>query len=120
MNTKQLLDQDRVWQTRDGMPIALEEMDPGHRANTLAFLRRRADYLAKAYAYCEAVGVFFDAPDDVFDAWMAENERALRDGAQAWLERRPLVIALARLVGLDARGPVVDGEVVVHALEASR
>lgn len=117
MNTKQLLDQDQIWRTRDGMPIPLTRMDPGHRAATLAFLRRRAHYLAEAYAFCE-MRTFADAPDEVFNDWMAHNERAIKDGAQAWLERRPLVIALARLVAEDERGPVVDGEVVVHELES--
>jgi hypothetical protein len=115
VNTKQLLDQDKIWQTRDGMPIPLERMDPGHRSATLAFLRRRADYLAEAYAFCE-LRTFANAPDEVFTDWISQNERALKDGAQAWLERRPLIQRLVQLVAEDQRGPVVDGEVVVREL----
>lgn len=126
MNTKQLLDQDELWQTRDGMPMSLEEMDPGHRSATLAFLRRRAAYLERAYAFCEVRALLDSHPAPYHRMLaarqlMAERERALSDGPEAWLERRPLIITLARLVAEDAReGNTVDGEVVVRALPAGQ
>ena len=109
MDAKALLDQDRIWITNDRMPLPLTEMDPSHRRNTLAFLRRRARYLMRAYVWCEIRGVMqFGAPpdDDGF-------ENAVYDDPAQWLERRPLVIELARLVRrdeLDAN--TVEGEVV--------
>lgn len=117
MNTRDLLEQDEVWLTADRMPIQLADMDSGHRFNTLAFLRRRAAYLAKAYVYCEE-RIFLSAPDDVYEQWVVERAQALVDGPEAWLERRPLVRELARLVALDGQPDVVDGEVVMTELSA--
>jgi len=121
MNTKQLLDQDEIWRTRDGMPIRLVDMDPDHRRSTLAFLRRRAAYLRNAYFFCEMaerLGWAW-AQSHVLEELLTDYERSLTDHPEHWLERRPLVIALARLVAEDEHAEnVVDGEVVVYALPA--
>jgi hypothetical protein len=112
MNTYMLLRQSAVWQTRDGMPIPLDEMDPQHRANTLRFLRRRADYLRTAY-YWVAGRIFAEAPDEVWAQHEQDMTLALEPPAAAWLETKPLIIELARLVRkdeLDANS--IDGEVV--------
>lgn len=112
MKTNKLLDQDRVWITQDQMPLMLEEMDSEHRRNTLAFLRRRATYLMKAYFWCEIRDLErFGAPPDGCDD-IAE----LYDNPVEWLERRPLIQALARLVRND---DAIDAEVVGIAPEPS-
>jgi len=119
MNTKQLLDQGQTWRTHDGMPIRLVDMDPGHRRSTLAFLRRRSAYLRNAYYFCEMTERLSWAPGYVLEELLTEYERSLTDHPDRWLERRPLVVALAGLVAEDEHAEtVVDGEVVMYALPA--
>lgn len=104
MRTNQLLDQNEIWITADRMPVKLIEMDASHRSATLAWLRRRPGYLRRAYDWCELDdlergGVHFDM-----------DPLALTDEHRAWLERRPLVVELARLVEIDRRGPIIEAE----------
>jgi hypothetical protein len=118
MNTYELFEQDKIWITADRMSILLVEMDAEHRRNTLAMLRRRAAYQMKQYNFCELQAVLrmalrgMDLPDDsAFDPEMALEP-------EEWLERRPLIIELARLVAkdeLDAN--TVEGEVVVKEID---
>jgi len=118
MNTRQLLDQDEVWITNDRMPLLLIEMEPSHRRNTLRFLRRRAHYLMKAYVWCEIREVLrFGTPEDDHDDAAGVG---LLDDPEQWLERRPLIRELARLVHHDElEENTVQGEVVTHALPAA-
>lgn len=102
-----ILEQDEWWRTGDGMPIKLTTMDPEHRANTLAFLRRRADSLQIQHWWW----LFGDAPDDVFDE---AHRLEIEEPAEEWLQRRPLVQELTRLVLLDGS---VEGELVGVELE---
>lgn len=112
MNTYMLLRQSSVWQTRDGMPIPLDKMDSQHRANTLAFLRRRADYLRSAY-YWVAGHVYAEAPDEVWAHHERDMTLALEQTADKWLETQPLIVELARLVRKDELDRnTIDGEVV--------
>jgi hypothetical protein len=116
VNTRQLLDQDRVWITNDRMPLTLDEMEPSHRRNTLRYLRRRAAYLMKAYVFCEIREVlqFGGPPDD------EDNVNELFDDPTNWLERRPLVRELDRLVRKDElEANTVEGEVVPERQEIS-
>ena len=105
LNTCQLLEQTQIWITADGMPIALAEMDPAHRHSTLDFLRRRPVYLRRAYDWCEVDELERGAVR--FDMSAIPNIPSINDAAAAWLEHRPLIVELARLVELDSRGPVV-------------
>ena len=99
------MEQDEVWITADRMPLKLEEMDPEHRRNTLAMLRRRATFLMRAYLYCEIEDIRErGAPQRPLDGTVE-----VYDSPEAWLERRPLVRALARLVRSDE---AIDAEVV--------
>lgn len=112
MNTMELLDQNVVWRTGDGILIRLEDMDAEHRRNTLAMLRRRAEYQYTAYAFCE-LRLMVNAPDEDYDEWVS-----ITDSPQVWLERRPLIIELARLVKKDElEQNTVDGEVVPEKRE---
>lgn len=117
MNTRRLLDQDEVWITKDQMPLLLTEMDPSHRRATLAFLRRRARYLMKAYVWCEIRDVMrFGAPPDEHD----DAGIGLLDDPEKWLERRPLIRELDRIVRKDElEANTVEGEVVTHELPAA-
>lgn len=111
MNTRELLDQNTIWITADRMPIKLVDMDPDHRRNTLAMLRRKAAYQMKAYLFCEIRDLQrFGGPPDGYDE---TDYGMITDSPEAWIERRPLVIELARLVRKDQLDSnTVDGEVV--------
>lgn len=86
-----LLDQGIWWVTKKGEQIKLVDMEPSHRANSLAYLKRNADRLvSQAYG-----GYMADAPDFVQSAF----ERA---DSWATLSETPLVKNLALLVAQDA------------------
>lgn len=99
----EILEQTEIWQCADGMPIRLERMEPSHRRNTLAFLRRRAHTLHDHMFW----SVFAMAPDDVF-------EQAITEDPAQWLERQPFIARLAELVIEDEKaeewGDVIDCE----------
>lgn len=117
MSTRQLFDQNVFWIAAGGVKLRLTQMDATHRANTLALLRRRAEYNHMMY-HIEEETEFLNAPDDVYDEWLRQSALSLRDDPVEWLERRPLVIELARLVKLDQDEAItVDGEVVPQKLE---
>lgn len=93
VSTMDLLGQ-RVWWI-DGLKraVRLDDMEPSHRLNLLAFLKRNAE----RYQWAEwTSGVFDNAPDEVADAAVAED--ALR-----WLGRQELVRRLKKLVRQDRR-----------------
>lgn len=117
VNIVQILEQTEVWVARGGIKIPLARMDAEHRRNTLEMLRRRADYQRSMY-YLTQEQTYANAPDDVYCVFEQEMAMALDDRAIDWLERRPLVKELMRLVKLDeSNSPhIVDGEVVVHAV----
>lgn len=102
-----ILGQSEWWRTADGMPIKLTTMEPEHRRNTLAFLRRRSESLRTHHWWL----LFGEAPDDVVD----DAERMLEEPAEQWLERLPLIQELARLIRLDES---VEGEMVGGELES--
>ena len=117
MNLVSLLDQNEIWQTADRVVIRLTEMDPTHRRNTLALLRRRAQYNHMMYHRVEEQ-IMLSAPDDVYNEWWSTSSKSLMDDPAAWLERRPLVIELARLVRLDEDAAITaDGEIVPDKFE---
>lgn len=87
-----LLEQNVWWVTRKGEQIKLADMEPSHRANTLAYLKRNARKVVDA-AYSVYVA---DAPDEV--------QRAFEQG-DPWvtLAESPLVSRLLALVDGDAK-----------------
>lgn len=89
-----LLDQNVWWVTRKGEQIKLDDMEPSHRANTLAYLQRNARKIVDgAYG-----GYMADAPEHV--------QRAFEQG-DPWvtLSESPLVSRLSVLVS----GDIQDG-----------
>jgi hypothetical protein len=107
MDTQQLLDQHLVWMTADRRLIPFVEMDATHRRDTLAMLRRRAAYIMGGYIWCQQRSEHYHPLSLVGE---------LTDEASEWLERRPLVTELARLVAIDdreaAHGAAIDAEIV--------
>lgn len=122
MNIVQLFEQNKVWVTAYRIPLRLTEMDAEHRANTLAMLRRRAAYQMMMYFRVKERNEIlrmlrFGGPDDDGMGDMFD-QRALEEDPKAWLERRPLVMELARLVKLDEDAAnTVDGEIVGEKVE---
>lgn len=91
--------QGKVWITRDGRKFFVEEMEPEHRANLLAWLRRRARTLHFCVAGLSVSGmpnVDTAAYDMVSDAL----DREIDMDPEKWLEEQPLV---RRLVELEDR-----------------
>lgn len=101
-----MLAQAEWWRTGDGMPIRLTTMESSHRFHTLAFLRRRARSLRVHYWWMQ----FGETPDYPLLA----EKRMIAEPPEAWLERQPLVVELARLVRMDDS---VEGDVVAGELE---
>lgn len=95
-----LLVQDKIWVTREGRTLTLEEMEPRHRRNTLALLRRKAFGLNLRYFIRYFVGsgpngevaqsTFERAADEFIDQKVDE-----------WIDEQPLVRRLAALVADD-------------------
>lgn len=114
MNTKQLLDQDVMWRTRDGMPIALAHMSQEHRRNTLEFLRRNASFTRRAYEWCELnedAQTYFREPRLDVSA-----PRSISPSDLIWLERTPMVAELMRLIRADG---AIDTEAIMAEIGTS-
>jgi hypothetical protein len=100
------LHQDKEWITRDGRRLTLEEMAPEHRANLLAYLRRRApnlEFLDTLAMLSSPLGAprGQHAQDDVERLL---DEQHLDPGA--WLESTRLVTRLRELVEADRRAAI--------------
>jgi hypothetical protein len=93
------LEQDEMWYGQDGYPYVVDEMETSHIRNLIGFLQRRADNIYKRHQWHEA-RLMESAPDDVFDGWMAEQRRAIPSDPLEWLNRRPLMQKLERVLRL--------------------
>ncbi len=101
-----LLEQDRVWVTRDGRRLLLEEMEWSHRRNVLVMLERELRVL-----YREWLTEFLDEGVTFEElarlGWVAEDPLTGRyrpAGARAWFDRQPLVMRLQALLEPAASG----------------
>jgi len=105
MTITELLLQTEWWQCQDGMPIRLEDMEPSHRFNTLAWLLRRSRMLFRHYLWHVAC----NTPERALAT--AEANDVLMETTERWLSRQPLVIELVRLIKIDdsIEGAVVEG-----------
>jgi hypothetical protein len=95
-----LLQQSRLWITKDGRELRLEEMEPSHRDNLLAYLRRRA----KTLHFCSAGLLGVPMPDIdtmAYDMVSDALDREIYMDPAEWLEEQPLVIRLVQLAGED-------------------
>lgn len=102
------LQQTEMWYGQDDYPYRIDEMEQSHRYNVQNFLRRRAKHLYERSLWREFRSMQ-GAPEDVFDAWMSENERTLTDKPDQWLERTPFMQALDKAIRDHG---TIDGEVV--------
>lgn len=93
-----LIEQDRIWKTREGRVLLVEDLEPRHRANVLAMLERHAPALHQ-----EWVLEFLD--EGVTNGQLADAGIVKADPAggyppldtQRWFAAQPLVRRLRRL-----------------------
>lgn len=101
MSQLDLLEQDKIWITREGQTLTLEEMEPRHRRNTLALLRRQALSLNLRYfmRYFGGPGPSGEVAQYTFESAADEfiNQRV-----DEWIEEQPLVRRLKMLVDEDS------------------
>ncbi len=95
-----LLDQGKWWRTSGGGWVRIVDMEPRHRLNTARWLLRRASTLADGIGF-EELRLFRDAPDDVADGFLAEDEARMAD-PQRWLTGTVLYRALVEGLRPDA------------------
>lgn len=102
----ELLHQDKEWVTRDGRRLALEEMTPRHRANTLAMLRRSAAVLEWNDAVTRVLPMA--GPDMGDQAQLAFDQVLDQRGEDplGWLETTALVSRLADMVAADIQATI--------------
>jgi hypothetical protein len=84
-----------MWYGQDGLPYKLVEMEQSHRINVVGFLRRRAASL-QVHSWRLEAHYMRNAPDDVVDSW----SREIPNSPEEWIEERPLMIELNRLIKL--------------------
>lgn len=93
------LDQTRVWTTRAGITMTLEEMDPGHRCNLMAMMERQAGQFKWRYEWSFGLEVaMHDGGEMAHDALEGELSRIENTPAVEWMRETPLY---RRLVELD-------------------
>ncbi len=102
------LEQKEMWYGQDDFPYRIDEMEQSHRINVQNFLRRRAAQLYRRRLWAE-FKIMERAPEDVFDAWMAENEHSLESNPGEWLDNTPFMQALDKAIRDHG---TIDGEVV--------
>lgn len=99
-----LIEQDRVWKTREGRVVLVEDLEPRHRTNVLAMLERRAaslhqewiqEFLDEGVTYAQLVdaGVVTADPG---------SNRSI--DTQRWFESQPLIRRLRQLHAEGERG----------------
>ena len=105
------LEQTEMWYGQDDFPYKIAEMEQSHRINVKNFLERRAQQLHSRGLWRE-FKVMERAPEDVFDAWMAENENSITGDPVDWLHNKPFMKALEQAI---KNHDTIDGEVVHDA-----
>lgn len=100
MSVLDLLEQDKIWITREGQTLTLEEMEPRHRRNTLALLRRKALGLNLLY-FTRYFGGYGPSGEMAQLAFDHATNTFIEQKPKEWLEEQPLVSRLAALVDAD-------------------
>lgn len=112
------LNQDGWWHGQDGRPYRLLDLDTEHARAILAMLERRAPDLVRHAWWREWMSLYrADATLEERNAFRERTSREVADDPRAWLDRRPLVVALRHLLRLRDS---VDGEVIGDALPVTR
>ncbi|MCR8577033.1 tetratricopeptide repeat protein [Streptomyces sp. Isolate_219] len=89
-----LLNQDEVWQDVQDRRHRLDEMPPSYCGNVLRFIRKQADQLIELLA-------------DGLDVTPEALGLTDRDDAASWLDRQPLIVALARRARGESARPEI-------------
>lgn len=99
-----LIEQDRVWKTREGRVILVEDLEPRHRMNVLTMLERRApslhqewiqEFLDEGVTHAQLIGA------GVVTAVPGTNQFI---NTQRWFESQPLIRRLRQLHAEGERG----------------
>jgi hypothetical protein len=118
-----LLEQRTWWRPKGAEPALLTALAPSHRAHLLAFLRRnaalykRVDELAFIRTTTGPSGPQGDMSRDTVDREMTE---LLDTTPQVWIEQRPLVKRLRRLVRRDEKAAEGTESTGPDAVEVNR
>lgn len=101
MDLFDLLDQDKVWQTKTGEVVRLKDMTPSHRENTLRLLLRGAQSYKVSYEF--RLLSWAPSGDMACDDWDAIVDELSAKDSVVWLSEFPLVQKLQKLVAKDQR-----------------
>lgn len=98
--TLDIIEQDKIWITRDGRALRLEDMDPTHKKNVLRLLRSHAVMLnlRQFTRYFVVDGPNGEVAQSIFERTM---EAFIRQDLDEWFAEQPLVRRLRALVDDD-------------------
>jgi hypothetical protein len=91
------LDQDETWTDSSGTTWRLEDMEPSHRQNLLAWFHRNAARLQAEDESAWLGGSLPSVGTVAFDMVMGDVMSGLGMTAQEWLEEQPLIERLREL-----------------------
>jgi hypothetical protein len=100
-----LLEQDSIWRSADGRVMALESMEPSHRAAVLRMLVRLGPELYADWLNEQRIDDWLETADS--GQAVGFNDEDPED-ALSWLEHRPLVIRLCELSHTRSARPPND------------
>lgn len=97
-----LIEQDRIWKTREGRVVLVEDLEPRHRANVLAMLERQAPGLHREWVqeFLDE-GVTYSQLADIGVVTADPSGRLPATDVHRWFEAQPLI---RRLRWLEAEG----------------
>lgn len=100
--TLDIIEQDKVWITRDGRVLRLEEMEPTHRRNTLRLLERKKTQL-NLIAFWRYFGSVDGPNGEVAQScFEREMDRFIYQDLDEWFAQQPLICRLRTLVDDDS------------------
>ena len=100
---RDILEQDKVWVTRDNRAVKLTDMSPRHRRNVLEYLCRHASAYHTKYILRALLGPQPTPGSMAEDAFEQAIDEIERTPPNVWLETKPLVARLRLLVEHDRR-----------------
>lgn len=98
--TLDILEQDKIWTTRDGRTLRLEDMDSMHRKNTVRMLEHMAvkfNMIAFTRYFCGST----PSSNTALDMFEREMNEFIRQDPLEWLREQPPVRRLRTLIEDD-------------------
>jgi hypothetical protein len=100
LSVYELLDQDKIWLTKEGKFLLIDNMAPAHIHNLLAWFERRAFKLKQVYELAMVIsgsGPLGPSGDMACDAFDSECEELWNTPELVWLNEFPLIQKLREL-----------------------